>query len=124
MNLEDLIDENGLQQDEWSLSRPTFGETGQLEVVGWSGKNKKGKGAKYYIVMCSKCSSDSELFNGGYFKTKSLTPRSPVANLYTKGKAQGFSCIWNEVIYVRFNRSVISHTAMERRKLILGRNDW
>lgn len=69
MNLEDLIDESGLQQDEWSLTTPTFGKEGQLQVVGWSGKNKKGKGAKYYIVKCSKCSSDSELFNGGYFKS-------------------------------------------------------
>lgn len=69
MNLEDLIDENGLQQDEWSLSNPVFGKEDQLQVVGWNGKNKKGKGAKYYIVRCSKCSSDSELFNGGYFKS-------------------------------------------------------
>jgi len=38
VNLEDIIDpEYGLQQDEWSLSKPRFGEGGQLEVVGWSG---------------------------------------------------------------------------------------
>lgn len=66
MNLEDLIDENGLQQDEWSLSRPTFGETGQLEVVGWSGKRKYNK---IYIVKCQVCSQDSELFGQGHFKT-------------------------------------------------------
>ena len=41
MNLEDVLDpEYGLQQDAWSLSKPTFGEEGQLEVVGWSGKSK------------------------------------------------------------------------------------
>ena len=35
-NLEDLIDpEYGLQQDEWSLTRPRFGTEGQLEVIGW-----------------------------------------------------------------------------------------
>lgn len=35
MNLEDVIDpEYGLQQDEWSLSKPTFGKENQLEVIG------------------------------------------------------------------------------------------
>ena len=43
MNLEDLIDENGLQQDEWSLTNPVFGEDGQLEVVGYNGKKKARK---------------------------------------------------------------------------------
>lgn len=67
MNLEDLIDENGLQQDEWSLSRPTFGETGQLEVVGHNGKKKD---RKFYIMKCSKCALDSELFGQGYFQSR------------------------------------------------------
>jgi hypothetical protein len=66
LNLEDVLDpEYGLQQDEWSLSKPTFGEEGQLEVVGWSGK----KGSKkLYVLKCSKCSQDSELFDEGYFR--------------------------------------------------------
>ena len=35
MNLEDVIDSDGLQQDDYSLSGVVFGEEGQLTVVGW-----------------------------------------------------------------------------------------
>lgn len=70
MDLIDLLDENGLQQDEWSLTAPRFGEEQQLEVVGWSGKTRGNRGNKYYILKCSVCSVDSELFGGGYFKSK------------------------------------------------------
>lgn len=72
MNLEDVIDPetvnsvHALQQDEWSLSKPTFGEEGQITVVGWSGKQRTNK---YYILKCSKCSQDSELFGEGYFRS-------------------------------------------------------
>ena len=66
MNLEDLVDENGLQQDEWSLTNPVFGEEDQLKVVGWS-LTKTGK--KYYILKCKRCSQDSELFGEGYFRS-------------------------------------------------------
>lgn len=65
MNLEDVLNEKGLQQDEWSLSKPTFGKEGQLEVVGHDG-NKGNK--KYYILKCTICSQDKELFGAGYFK--------------------------------------------------------
>lgn len=65
-NLEDLIDpEYGLQQDEWSLTRPKFGEHGQLEVIGWSGRIGYNK---YYVLRCSECSQDSELFGSGVFR--------------------------------------------------------
>lgn len=48
MNLEGVLDpEYGLQQDEWSLSKPRFGDEGQLEVIGWSGKYW---GKKLYIL--------------------------------------------------------------------------
>lgn len=68
MNLKDVIDpEYGLQQDEWSLTKPTFGEHGQLQVVGWSGKNESN--AKLYIVKCNDCSQDSELFGDGLFRS-------------------------------------------------------
>jgi len=68
LNLEDVVDpEYGLQQDEWSLSKPRFGEEGQLEVVGWSGRNKGGH--KLYILECNKCSQDGELFREGYFRS-------------------------------------------------------
>lgn len=67
-NLEDLIDpEYGLQQDEWSLTRPKFGKEGQLEVVGWSGKNSSSN--KQYILICQACSQDKELFGEGYFRS-------------------------------------------------------
>ena len=66
MNLEDLVDENGLQQDDYSLSGVVFGEEGQLKVVGRSGEIWS---AKYYILKCNKCSQDSELFGDGYFKS-------------------------------------------------------
>ena len=74
MNLEDVIDPetvnsvHALQQDEWSLSKPTFGEEGQLEVVGWSGK-RAGRNDKFYVGRCTKCSQDSELFGEGYFRS-------------------------------------------------------
>lgn len=66
MNLADLVDDKGLQQDEWSLTAPAFGEEGQLRVVGWSGKNIS---AKYYILRCNACSQDIELFGEGYFRS-------------------------------------------------------
>ena len=74
MNLEDLLDESGLQQDEWSLTAPTFGKEGQISVVGWSGKQRT---HKYYILKCIKCSHDNELFGGGYFRS----PKSSLVNL-------------------------------------------
>jgi len=64
LNLIDLLDEDGLKQDEWSLTAPKFGSEGQLTVVGWSGKTN---GNKFYILKCGACSEDPELFAGGYF---------------------------------------------------------
>ena len=71
MNLEDVLDpEYGLQQDDYSLSGVAFGDEGQLQVVGWSGK----QGAiKMYVVKCIKCSQDVELFGGGYFKSQKIS---------------------------------------------------
>lgn len=69
MNLEDLLDQKGLQQSEWSLTAPAFGCEGQLKIVGWSGQTNAGNGNKIYIVKCSVCEKDSELFGEGYFKT-------------------------------------------------------
>ena len=67
-NLEDLIDpEYGLQQDEWSLTRPRFGAEGQLEVIGWSGRTERG--IKFYLLRCNICLRDTELFEGGYFRS-------------------------------------------------------
>lgn len=68
MNFEDVLNDDRLQQDEWSLTAPTFGDESQLEVIGWSGK-QGGKGNKFYILKCSKCNQDKELFGGGYFRS-------------------------------------------------------
>lgn len=85
MNLEDVLDpEYGLQQDEWSLSKPTFVDEGQLKVIGWSGKQESNSSVKYYILKCSKCCQDSELFGEGYF-------RMPKANLIKKAIPCGCS---------------------------------
>lgn len=64
MNLVNVVDEEGLKQDEWSLTRPKFGKEGQLEVVGWEGKQYT---SKLYILRCAVCSKDPELFGQGYF---------------------------------------------------------
>lgn len=45
----------------------SFGLHGQITIVGWLGKDKSGK--KVYIVECSICKQDSELFGYGVFKT-------------------------------------------------------
>lgn len=68
MNLQDLVDKDGLQQDDWSVIAPVFGKDGQVIVVGWCGRQGSG-GNKYYILKCDKCSKDSELFGDGYFKS-------------------------------------------------------
>ena len=55
-----------LEQDEWSLTRPTF-ETpkgGVATLVGWKGRQGS---AKRYVIHCSLCASDSEVFGEGVF---------------------------------------------------------
>jgi len=69
MNLTDVVDINlGIVEDSWSQSDPRFEGYPELRVVGWSLKNKKGE--KLYVLHCSKCSEDSELFGDGYFKSR------------------------------------------------------
>lgn len=62
----DVIEpEFGLQHDDWSMTSPRFGEMSQVLVIGWSGRagwNKK------YVVQCSECMKDPELFGEGVFK--------------------------------------------------------
>lgn len=68
MNLEEIIDpEHGLLQDDWSLTNPVFGEQGHLKVIGWSGRQW---GNKLYVLKCSICSEDAELFGEGVFRSK------------------------------------------------------
>lgn len=67
MDLIDLIVDSELQQDEWSLSKPTFGDEQQIEVVGWLGPPRV---RNYCVVMCKECQKDEELFGEGYFRIK------------------------------------------------------
>lgn len=95
MNLEDVLDpEYGLQQDEWSLTKPTFGDEGQLQVIGWSGKNSS---HKWYIVICNKCASDKELYGEGMFRASKgnlLKPSIPCGcSRRTKLSAQQYITI-------------------------------
>lgn len=66
MDLEDLISVS-LEQDEWSLACPTFGKDNHLKVIGWSGKIDW---IKFYILECSVCAEDEELFGGGFFRCR------------------------------------------------------
>lgn len=65
MNYSDL---QQIQQDEWSLSRPTFvtPKGGILTVVGWSGKRGHNK---CYIVECTECKKDNELNGDAIYST-------------------------------------------------------
>lgn len=67
MNFSDfgIKDESELEQDDFSLGRPTFGKDNQLTVIGWKGRVGR---IKYYIVKCSICVKDSELFGDGVFR--------------------------------------------------------
>ena len=70
MNLENIINKDfGLQQDQWTLTNPSFGLDSQLTVIGWSGYYRYST-SKLYVVSCSYCSMDSELYGEGVFKSK------------------------------------------------------
>lgn len=64
MDLKDILQGGMIQQDEWSITQPTFGDSGQLKVVGWCGRRAT---KKLYILKCMECSKDPELFGEGYF---------------------------------------------------------
>lgn len=56
-------------QDSWSLEGKVFGELSQLVVVGHLGRNKTNR---LYVVKCSLCSKDFEMYGSGFFlSTKS-----------------------------------------------------
>lgn len=70
MNLEEIVNPKfGLQQDEWTITYPTFGKDSQLKVIGWSGYYRYST-SKLYVLSCSKCKDDTELFGEGVFKSK------------------------------------------------------
>lgn len=60
-----IKDEGELEQDEFSLSRPQFGKDNQVTVIGWKGRSNS---TKYYIVKCSRCAKDPELYGNGVFR--------------------------------------------------------
>lgn len=65
MNLEDLLEpKDGLLTDDFCGT--LFGKGSQLKVVGWSGKIYS---RKRYILFCSLCAEDPELFGEGYFRS-------------------------------------------------------
>lgn len=61
----DKLDDK-IHEDNWSATRPKFGLDRQLTVVGWTGFSRAG--GKHYIVHCSKCSEDPEMFGDGVFQ--------------------------------------------------------
>lgn len=65
MNLIDKPKDKELKQDELTLSKPLYGEYSQLSLVGWNGQASQGK--KKYVLYCSICAKDPELFGDGYF---------------------------------------------------------
>lgn len=117
MNLEDLVDEGGLQQDSWSLTKPTFGSEGQLHVIGWSGKQAANK---FYILKCIKCSNDPELFAEGLFRSlKNGLVRGQVPCGCSRG-ARYSDDQWNTVISRMLtlrnsNYTLISHQAHKNK---------
>lgn len=66
MDLTELLGDAGLQQDAYSQSNKVFGKEGQLKIIGWSTRLKS---HKVYLLKCSICAQDSELFGEGYFKS-------------------------------------------------------
>lgn len=69
MNLQDFDSLSfDMRQDKWSITSPRFGEDGQLEVVGWADSGGKYK-SKQYILKCSICSLDADLFGQGCFSS-------------------------------------------------------
>ena len=66
MNLESVLTGSVLLQDEWSKVCPLFGKQRQLKVIGYF---RKGVGKKTYILECSVCRKDPEMFGDGYFKS-------------------------------------------------------
>jgi hypothetical protein len=67
VDLEELLVDGQLHQDKWSLNTPTFGASGQIRVVGWS--HTSSANHKCYVIYCSECAKDPELFAEGFFRT-------------------------------------------------------
>ena len=69
MNLSDFVEyPDQILQDEWTKQAPSYGEKGQISVLGLDGKRSGGN--KTYLVRCSICASDPEMFGEGVFRTR------------------------------------------------------
>lgn len=55
-----------VEQDTWSKEFPNFGASKQLSVLGWIPSLTTS--CKYYLVQCSVCSQDTELFGEALYK--------------------------------------------------------
>lgn len=99
MDLQDILHEGILNHDEWSLTAPRFGKYDQLEVVGWSGRDKWE--IRFYILKCSIYSQDPELFGDGYFKMI----KSNIVNLQQSPCGCSTKYLWTkEQYYIRCSR--------------------
>ena len=72
MNLDEIVEEYGsLNFGNSRFLGMSFGSENQLTIIGWLKPETKAKN-KYYVVKCTICCQDPELFGEGYFKiTKS-----------------------------------------------------
>lgn len=66
-------DVDELRQDKWSQHPHVFGSQGQLVVVGYFRDYRLAKGKqvsqKYYVLRCSICTTDPEMYGDGLFYT-------------------------------------------------------
>lgn len=107
MDLKDVLADGALNHDDWSLSAPRFGEQLQLEVMGWSGRDNSE--VKFYVLKCSICSQDPELFGEGYFKVT----KSNVVNLKQSPCGCSGKYLWTkEQYHIRCSRKAneLGHT--------------
>lgn len=72
-SLESVLDVNGLLQDSWTLSKPLFGEEGQVEILGWTGITK----------LDCKLLTKEELWDG-YTETTTVLNVNKITDIYEK----------------------------------------
>lgn len=66
MDLDEIVSIGNIEQDDWSSNQYRFGQESQLQVIGYLGKQWTNR---VYLLVCSKCKEDPELFGEGYFKS-------------------------------------------------------
>lgn len=87
MNLEDVLDpEYGLQQDEWSLSKPTFGEEGQPSMPSNTTNDKKKFERSYTCSVCSTSYITTRYSKNRYCSKACSNSKRKKVNITTKQK--------------------------------------